>query len=108
LPQFDHQRTLLRTLKEISPGHNLKPAHNLPAFDHTFSHFRLSIRPVVATWSQTEPPCEQLDGLTTAWRPIQQLPETALPAPIEKLLFEYFELSPMALRLVADGNDGYS
>ncbi|WP_297802789.1 A/G-specific adenine glycosylase [Arenimonas sp. GDDSR-1] len=56
----------------------------LPAFAHTFSHFRLIIQPLL--WDACTAKTQIRDNARMRWATPDELPELGLPAPIQKLL----------------------
>ena len=60
-------------------------------FKHTFSHYRLLAK--VVEPNQTNSGKRIEDNSQLAWHNIDQLEQIALPTPIKKFLFNYFELN---------------
>ena len=58
-------------------------AHDLPPFDHTFTHFRLTLCVTQLTVTRLATRCTEPG---TLWLPRTDLPNAALPAPMAKLL----------------------
>lgn len=86
LPQYDDLDALQAAC--LHWGQNAAPAHKMAALLHTFSHFKLHIEPwhvPCSTPALSEPLPHQ------TWVPIASLPETALPAPVKKILGGLFE-----------------
>jgi len=89
LPQFETEADLFLFCQR--PGVSRPPAQRMATFSHTFTHFKLHITP----WWM---PCQDershapvpvdhgTDNLAQAWTRWDRLPQTALPAPIKKLL----------------------
>ena len=55
----------------------------LAAFSHTFTHYRLHIRP---WWVEVRSAALREGGPPSRWVPADELAATALPAPVKKLL----------------------
>lgn len=84
----------LQTLPELPPGQAVenilasrgltlrRAVTELPAVTHTFSHFRLNIRPLIcevaAAPAVMEPGCQ--------WLPLSAIANAALPAPVRRIL----------------------
>ena len=86
LPEFDAAGDPLTASRALG----LIPEHRfeLAAFAHTFTHYRLHIRPwyiPVRSATLREP------TQTERWIPQEDLPKTALPAPVKKLLLGLVE-----------------
>lgn len=56
----------------------------LPSFEHTFSHFRLTIRPLL--WDACAAKMQIRDNARMRWATPDELHQLGLPAPIQKLL----------------------
>lgn len=93
LPRFDTPEALAAAC--LNMGVTVTPADRMASFVHVFSHFRLEISP----WKVKVGPqlAEPLPG--QRWIPIEELPITALPAPVRDLL----EGAVSAERLLAGG-----
>jgi A/G-specific adenine glycosylase len=56
----------------------------LALIEHTFSHYRLHIAPLL--WRAATPPARIGDNAGQRWQPLDALDEVGLPAPVRKLL----------------------
>jgi A/G-specific adenine glycosylase len=56
----------------------------LPLIEHTFSHYRLHIAPLL--WQGAAPAARIGDNQGQRWQPLDALDEVGLPAPVRKLL----------------------
>ncbi len=81
LPQFDDVPSLRSACRHW--GIELRPAHKMAGFVHVFSHFRLHIDPWKA---ETTRPTLAEPAPEHRWIPIATLGDTALPAPVRKIL----------------------
>lgn len=89
LPQFEHHGELNHWLEDnVVAAQRLAP---LPAFTHTFSHFKLLITPQPVS-------CERLTGVREngLWYDVHQPPALGLAAPVKSLLSQLapFDLDP--------------
>jgi len=55
----------------------------LPLIEHTFSHYRLHIAPLL--WRGAAP-ATRIGDNSQRWQPLESLDEVGLPAPVRKLL----------------------
>ena len=62
--------------------------YRLADFSHAFTHYRLNVRP---WYVQVQAPHVLRDGAAMRWVPAAELPSTALPAPVKKLLEGLFQ-----------------
>ncbi|TCT01492.1 A/G-specific adenine glycosylase [Paralcaligenes ureilyticus] len=87
LPQYEDQNGLADACLNL--GVNIEHGQKMAALQHVFSHFKLHIEPWYLHCPPTrvsEPSPEQ------AWVAIEDLPGTALPAPVKKLLCSIKEI----------------
>jgi A/G-specific adenine glycosylase len=56
----------------------------LPLIEHTFSHYRLHIAPLL--WTGAQDAARIGDNDAQRWYPLNALDEVGLPAPVRKLL----------------------
>lgn len=104
LPEVETAPELNGTLKKWHPAQQLCDL-TLPAIEHTFTHFRLTIQPVVVYWPLSAPP-SGVAHTNRHWLPVSRLSEVALPAPVKKLLADYAQQKASGLiRFVEADND---
>ena len=65
-------------------GLTAKRAQSLPAFQHTFTHFRLTIEPVLAHVNKPSGPKQHQTQLE--WIALEQLSALGMPTPVRKLI----------------------
>ena len=92
LPQYEDLDSLKNAC--LNWGQTPVPAHKMAALLHTFSHFRLHIEPWYVKCST---PVLAQARPDQAWISIQDLPATALPAPVKKILMGLFTELPLTL-----------
>src|SRR5690606_8687818 len=82
LPQYDNTAALALACQQL--GTSLRPEQKMASMLHTFSHFKLHINPwhVKPTRTLSRPEATT----TQQWVPLSQLKQTALPAPVRKLI----------------------
>lgn len=85
LPEFDSQLNASDGCAQLGiSAHNIM---SLSAFLHVFTHYRLTIQPVLARATTTR--LTQAAGTTdiqTEWVPVSELSALGMPAPVRKLL----------------------
>ena len=64
-------------------GCRLVATHALPAVQHSFSHFHLTIRPLLC---RVEPDGSRVEEPGWEWQAVESLDSAALPAPLKRLL----------------------
>jgi A/G-specific adenine glycosylase len=64
-------------------GMNVVPQAPLPAIEHAFTHFHLTLHPLPCAVRE---PAERVQEPGTVWMPLDDVAGAALPAPIKKLL----------------------
>src|SRR5690606_34860547 len=82
LPHYAHTPAVTLACRQL--GTTLRPEQKMASMLHTFSHFKLHINPwhVKPTRTLSRP-----EATTTQQRvPLSQLKQTALPAPVRKLI----------------------
>lgn len=96
LPEFPDRSACTTYLQSaLEPG---TTAQSLAAFEHVFTHFRLHIEPVLVH-SRCAParlptPADAVgESKRWQWIPLTSLPDSALPAPLRKLLTGYFDIN---------------
>ncbi len=82
LPEADDTDTASRLAGKLI--NNAKTPQALAPVEHAFSHYRLSIRPLL--WSDCSPKARIADNDSLHWVAFAQLCEYGLPAPIKKIL----------------------
>jgi A/G-specific adenine glycosylase len=90
LPEFDAENSPQAAARTL--GLNANDHYELAAFAHTFSHYRLHVRPCYM--SVNKPPSTRLSdsaAMAHCWISGDQLASVALPAPVKKLLTDLFE-----------------
>ncbi|WP_269901217.1 A/G-specific adenine glycosylase [Paenalcaligenes faecalis] len=80
LPQFEDESQLQQFI--LNQGLSLNETHKMAGLTHVFSHFKLHITP---WWIQTSTPLRE-PSVQQQWIDLTQLDQTALPAPVLKLL----------------------
>lgn len=91
LPQYDDAESLSNACHHW--GQAASPNQKMAGLLHVFSHFKLHIEP----WHVVcQAPLIRDAGANGAWVPINSLNETALPAPVKKILDGLFGLSNAA------------
>jgi A/G-specific adenine glycosylase len=80
LPEFSEQDEPLAAANRL--GYAAESAGELPAFKHTFTHFRLSILP----WRLTVRRLHTLAEPGRLWLPLDELDGAALPTPVRRIL----------------------
>jgi len=83
LPQHEDKTQLIKNLEQSLQGH-IQTTDTLPEIRHTFSHFHLTMQPILATISNT--PSQVMAGHLRDWYQPQQLSGIGLAAPIKALL----------------------
>ncbi|MGB3290294.1 MAG: A/G-specific adenine glycosylase [Burkholderiaceae bacterium] len=81
LPQYEDQQALATACANwgLSPA----SAQKMAGLVHVFSHFRLHIEP---WYLRADAPIAAEPAPAQAWIPVSDLPATALPAPVKKIL----------------------
>jgi A/G-specific adenine glycosylase len=82
LPEIETTRKLVAHCRTHF-GVNVVPQTPLPAIEHAFTHFHLTLHPLPCSVRE-ESVCAQEPG--TVWLPLDEVAGAALPAPIKKLL----------------------
>lgn len=81
LPQFETEEELMQACQHY--GLNCGDQHRMAGLVHVFTHFKLHITP----WHvRSEALSARETRPDSAWTAVQALPDTALPAPIKKIL----------------------
>jgi len=71
-------------------GYRLTGLRELPPMKHSFTHFRLTLRPLLC---DATPSAQAVcDGISMRWLEAEALAQAALPAPIRRLLESVFNL----------------
>ncbi|OWT59060.1 A/G-specific adenine glycosylase [Candidimonas nitroreducens] len=81
LPQYDDAQAMRAACR--SQGTDPGPAQRMAALSHTFTHFKLHIEPWLLRGAA---PRLRQPAPGQAWTPVAALADTALPAPVRKLL----------------------
>jgi A/G-specific adenine glycosylase len=94
LPEFADRRACTTYLQQALGEHALPVP--LAAFEHVFTHFRLHIEPALLHASELPavlPPVGEDADQASRWQwvTLEALADTALPAPLRKLLTGYFD-----------------
>jgi A/G-specific adenine glycosylase len=95
-----HQGALKRKSKEldaqvrqtVTPFGEVADYEQLPAFSHTFTHFKLHIAPIRVNLSRRQDMAGQLQH---QWVYADKVADAPLPAPVKKLLLAVFDDSPI-------------
>lgn len=81
LPQYETETELMQACRHY--GLSCTSQHRMAGLVHVFTHFRLHITP----WHLcSDALSDAASASDRAWTPVQALPDTALPAPVKKLL----------------------
>lgn len=102
LPEFIDRGACTTYLEQALPTDS--PGVALAAFEHVFTHFRLHIQPVMVHATALPaglPPGTDAPGNNDRWQwvALSSLADSALPAPLRKLLIGYFETITDTARL---------
>lgn len=90
LPEFAAEGDPLDAARLL--GHEPAAHYRLADFSHTFTHYKLNISPwYVHVQAPTALRDAAAEGVATRWMAAAELPSTALPAPVKKLLEGLFE-----------------
>ncbi|AHG63008.1 A/G-specific adenine glycosylase [Advenella mimigardefordensis] len=97
LPEFRDRQACTAYLQQALGEHTAPVA--LAAFEHVFTHFRLHIEPLLlhapALPAMLPPVGDEADQSSRwQWVALDTLADTALPAPLRKLLTGYFDETP--------------
>jgi A/G-specific adenine glycosylase len=87
LPKYDDSSALQAACNNW--GQNSKQTQKMAGLLHVFTHFKLHIEP---WYVLCDPGIVAEPGPRQSWVPIQELPSTALPAPVKKILSGLFDL----------------
>jgi A/G-specific adenine glycosylase len=85
LPEFDAEFSAQEGCHQL--GIKASEIQQLSAFLHVFTHYRLTIMPILAIASSAKMSVqEESNAIQTEWVPVAQLSNRGMPAPVRKLL----------------------
>ena len=85
LPEVTHQRDARSTCRRL--GGEVSHIAPLPAVDHGFTHFQLTIQPlVIGVRKPRVATPAKLSASRTRWVPLSDIASTGLPAPVRKII----------------------